>query len=392
MATTGRGKTTHRGATMKCMRAFSLALLCLVLLLFSVGCPKSETQRQETDTTAPSTPSNLTKTSADSDNTPTFAWSPANDIDTGVAYYLVRIDSGPFVNIGSDLSYTVLTTLIEGSHTFEVKAVDSAYNQGTSTSLTFVCVSTDATPPLISGISVTATSTSSAAVTWTTNEPATGQVEYGTTASYGLPTTLDTNLVTSHSASLSGINASTTYHYRVKSKDGAGNEAVSGDFSFTTAALPDTNPESQLRTFLEQNFGTLNTSLGPTTFSFNINHNTSITYPYDYWIQVEYDLTFFYDLQYSNTISTEMNHTVCQELKDHQERLAKAVINLMPGKKFYGGYYHGWYTYPSIQVGYNARRYYSWVNYQPPSFFTGYEDAKVSGFSWWTDIDDTLAR
>ena len=47
-------------------------------------------------------------------------------------------------------------------------------------------------------------------------------------------------MVTSHSASLSGLAANTLYHYRVKSRDAAGNLATSGDFTFTTAAAPDT--------------------------------------------------------------------------------------------------------------------------------------------------------
>jgi hypothetical protein len=42
--------------------------------------------------------------------------------------------------------------------------------------------------------------------------------------------------VTAHSVSLSGLSASTVYNYRVKSKDAAGNLAVSGNFTFTTAA------------------------------------------------------------------------------------------------------------------------------------------------------------
>jgi hypothetical protein len=43
-------------------------------------------------------------------------------------------------------------------------------------------------------------------------------------------------MVTSHSVSLSGLAASATYHYRVRSKDAAGNLASSGDQTFTTTA------------------------------------------------------------------------------------------------------------------------------------------------------------
>ena len=45
-------------------------------------------------------------------------------------------------------------------------------------------------------------------------------------------------MVTSHSQALSGLTANTLYHYRVKSKDAAGNLATSADFTFTTRAPP----------------------------------------------------------------------------------------------------------------------------------------------------------
>ncbi len=38
------------------------------------------------------------------------------------------------------------------------------------------------------------------------------------------------------------LSASTLYHYRVKSRDAAGNLATSADFTFTTALLGDTTP------------------------------------------------------------------------------------------------------------------------------------------------------
>jgi parallel beta-helix repeat protein len=43
-------------------------------------------------------------------------------------------------------------------------------------------------------------------------------------------------MVTAHLASLSGLSANSLYHYRVKSRDAAGNLATSVDFTFTTAS------------------------------------------------------------------------------------------------------------------------------------------------------------
>lgn len=105
------------------------------------------------------------------------------------------------------------------------------------TGLSFTTAGPDETPPVISEISVSRNMTS-AIVRWLTNEPATSQVEYGTDLAYGSETPLDANLVTIHSVTLEGLLADTLYHFRVKSTDGAGNLAVSGDHTFETSSTP----------------------------------------------------------------------------------------------------------------------------------------------------------
>ena len=99
----------------------------------------------------------------------------------------------------------------------------------------------DTTLPTISNISANNITSSGAAIIWTTNEAADSQVEYGITMSYGNLTGLDASLVISHLVSLSNLQANTTYHYRVKSKDAAGNLAVSYDYAFTTGASVQTS-------------------------------------------------------------------------------------------------------------------------------------------------------
>jgi hypothetical protein len=61
------------------------------------------------------------------------------------------------------------------------------------------------------------------------------QIEYGLTTSYGSSSTLNSAMVTWHSVGLTGLQLGTTYHYRVRSKDAAGNLQASTDFTFTTA-------------------------------------------------------------------------------------------------------------------------------------------------------------
>ncbi len=74
-----------------------------------------------------------------------------------------------------------------------------------------------------------------AAITWTTNEASTSRVEYGANTSYGLFTTLDSSLVTSHTVNITGLAQGTTYHYRVLSVDAAGNSITGDDNIFTTS-------------------------------------------------------------------------------------------------------------------------------------------------------------
>ncbi|TSC72820.1 MAG: fibronectin, type III domain-containing protein, partial [Parcubacteria group bacterium Gr01-1014_38] len=92
----------------------------------------------------------------------------------------------------------------------------------------------DTTPPVISGVQASGVTATGATITWTTDEAADSQVEYGLTTTYGSSTPLNPAMVTSHSMALSGLTASTLYHYRVKSRDTSGNLATSGDFLFTT--------------------------------------------------------------------------------------------------------------------------------------------------------------
>ncbi|MCU1241325.1 MAG: uncharacterized protein JWO71_2051, partial [Candidatus Acidoferrum typicum] len=95
----------------------------------------------------------------------------------------------------------------------------------------------------ISNISAATVTATTATLTWQTSLPATSQVEYGSSTSYGSNTPLDSAMVPSHQQSLSGLSAGTLYHYRVHSSDASNNPAVSSDLTFTTASSGgDTTP------------------------------------------------------------------------------------------------------------------------------------------------------
>ena len=107
--------------------------------------------------------------------------------------------------------------------------------------MSFVGCSSDSTAPTIAEVGVSGITTSGATITWTTDEPATSQVEYGLTAAYGYATSLDKNRIASHSVTLSELEAGTTYYYGVVSVDKAGNQATSDpgeDQTFATLRNP----------------------------------------------------------------------------------------------------------------------------------------------------------
>jgi peroxiredoxin/RNA polymerase subunit RPABC4/transcription elongation factor Spt4 len=100
----------------------------------------------------------------------------------------------------------------------------------------------DTTPPVISEVNVSNISSSvmggSAEITWKTDEPATSQVSYGTSAGYGTlqPSQTDTTLAKFHDVILYGLAPQATFHYKVVSRDADGNERSSPDATFATPA------------------------------------------------------------------------------------------------------------------------------------------------------------
>lgn len=91
----------------------------------------------------------------------------------------------------------------------------------------------DIAAPTISDVIVSNITKSSATISWTTNEDATSQVEYGTTSSYGSNTLIETHIKI-HYVELINLNPDTNYYYRVRSKDASGNETISTGKTFHT--------------------------------------------------------------------------------------------------------------------------------------------------------------
>ena len=147
---------------------------------------------------------------------------------------------GTPIDVGPQSAYTI-AGLPAGTYYFAVPA----YNTSMPESACSNEVSADPTPsdtaaPVISAITISGITATGATIAWTTDEPADSQIEYGFSASYGSTTWINPGLVLTHSQSLSGLLAATTYHFRIKSRDAAGNLAVSADYLFTSLPTQDT--------------------------------------------------------------------------------------------------------------------------------------------------------
>jgi len=152
--------------------------------------------------------------------------------------------SGGSFSLGAGASQTVVARFSPIAAGSFANTASFSSNAGTASRSVTGTATADITPPAISSVTVSSIALTTAAIAWTTNEPADSQVEYGPTTAYGSSTLLNATLVTAHAVPLSGLVAGTPYHYRVKSRDGAGNLAVSADLTFTTTAVPDTTAPS----------------------------------------------------------------------------------------------------------------------------------------------------
>ncbi len=119
--------------------------------------------------------------------------------------------------------YTAPTTATAVQSLITVRATSAADTTKSGTASINIGVA-DTVPPVISAWSATP-GTGAATVAWTTNEPATSRVDYGTSSGSLASVASDPKLVTAHSITLSGLTPGVTYYYRVTSVDVAGNAA-----------------------------------------------------------------------------------------------------------------------------------------------------------------------
>lgn len=213
-----------------------------------------------TDTTPPDI-SLITVTSINSDSV-TINWT-TDTVATGQVEYGTTAAYGEVTTLDSALSLIHSVTITgltpNTEYHYRIRSADEIGNTATSSDNVFTTASlvsgevttttsetsttgtvgdtstSSDTTLLISSIETVAISSSAVTITWLTDLPADSQIEYGESVNLGSLTTLSSELLTSHSITITDLSPGTNYIFRVKSKPvGALIATVSDNHSFST--------------------------------------------------------------------------------------------------------------------------------------------------------------
>ena len=191
--------------------------------------------------------------SANSSGVATITWTTDKPADRQVFYGLTSqlgLQSAREYNLTTAHTVTLTGLTLGAAYSYQAKSVDSQGLAGTSTILTFQVPAAaapapvvDSTAPSVSNLTATVGTSGSATITWTTNEPADGQVLYGTGGQLTQQSGRTQTFSTSHSIALSGLTSGAVYVYQARSVDSSGNVGLSAILTFTagSAAAP-SNP------------------------------------------------------------------------------------------------------------------------------------------------------
>jgi hypothetical protein len=198
-----------------------------------------------------------------------FVWYPANSLYASNAPFTIRhsglsdtvlvdqkINGGQWVSLGT---YNFANSGVEN-----ISLSDNANGWVVADAVRFVSISV---LPEITDVTASNITSTSALITWTTDQAADSLVEYGTTSGNYLNSEYDSAMLTSHSISLTGLIPSTTYYYIVTSSNANGT-ATSIEYTFSTTSasfvIGDLDGDGEVR---------INDALGYLRFVVNLDVN-----------------------------------------------------------------------------------------------------------------------
>ncbi|MBE9575979.1 reprolysin-like metallopeptidase [Flavobacterium proteolyticum] len=184
------------------------------------------------DTTAPSTPTNLTASGTTQTST-NLSWTASTD-NVGVTGYDVYRGTTLLTTV-TGTTYTATGLTASTAYSFTVRAKDAAGNISASSNtvnVTTLANTTDTTAPSTPTLSASGTTQTSTNLSWTAATDNVGVTGYNVYRGTTLLTTVTGNTYTA-----TGLTASTAYSFTVRAKDAAGNiSASSNTVNVTTLA------------------------------------------------------------------------------------------------------------------------------------------------------------
>jgi hypothetical protein len=151
-----------------------------------------------------------------------------------------------------------------------------------------------------------------------------------------------------------------------------------------------------LLSYYNNKMKTLDTPMGKWQFEYKILDNDSATMPYDFWIQTEWIKSELspYKVEYSLNYTDEQKKETRKLLREFQMKVAETAMYYFPDKKIEGGFYWGYYRYPTLRVDYRSVKFLSWQNYgfnmeKILDADVGlYNKTKLDAFRWNVKSDD----
>ena len=193
------------------------------------------------------------------------------------------------------ISHSVTLTGLTAGSNYSYAAISGSGAGSPTTSPTLTFSTPVATGPVIFGVDYNGITSTSATITWRTNQVSTSSITYGTSGSLSTVSPMDNTLVTSHSVTLTGLTPGTGYSYAVISSNGPAASTTSPIYSFQTVPLSATGPV----------IGNL-TTYGVDNNSASILWNTDVSAT----SLVNYGVTSAYGLTSTPNSSLGLNHVV----------------------------------------------------------------------------------
>ena len=145
------------------------------------------------------------------------------DLEPGASYHIRILYNINNINVSEHSFGALMDTVVSKRFLATTSSKDTSY-------------------PEISGAGTSAVTDSSMLITWKTDEPTSGEVDYGLDKNYSKTASQGNNLSIWHTVNIDNLLPETQYYLKVRSKDAAGKESTQELQPASTQSMVDTGP------------------------------------------------------------------------------------------------------------------------------------------------------